>query len=511
MRKLVTGKQMKEIDAHAIREIGIPSLVLMERAALAAVSETERELKARGQELTLGSRVAVIVGSGNNGADGAAMARMWHLRGMSVTLVAVGNPDHRTEEMNTQLRILGKLGVFPVPWEDFAASGKCADDFALAVDALFGVGLSREVGGNYAAAVDWLNRRERAFVTAVDIPSGVDSATGAILGTAVRAEITVTFGFEKLGTFLFPGRSAAGKTVVRDIGFPDDDTFAGTPCFAMGPEDLLRVPKRKPDSHKGSYGRILIAAGSAGMCGAAYFSALAAYRTGAGLVKILTERENLPILQQLLPEALISAYDPEICVDEPEDFRDRIEKECAWADAIVLGPGLGKGRHVEKLAESIFLAAYVPIIVDADGLNAIAEYPHLMEFFTENVIVTPHIGEMSRLTGLDPEEIKADPVAAARNLSDEKGIICVLKDAVTVIARHDGKTVLSDSGSSAMAKGGSGDVLTGVIAALTALGLSEDDAACLGVYIHGRAGRMAGEARGEHSILAREITDYLMR
>lgn len=511
MRRLVTGRQMKKIDAHAIREIGIPSLVLMERAAHAAFLETEKELKVRGKALSETSKVLIVTGTGNNGADAVAMGRMWLLHGIPVTVACAGNPEHRTAEMNTQLSIVEKLGVTPVSWQSFREEALKADAYDLIVDGLFGVGLSRTVEGEFADAVDFINEREQAFVTAVDIPSGIDSATGAVLGTAVRADLTVTFGCEKLGTFLFPGRTFAGKTVTSDIGFPDYDGFEGTPCYAMEEADLRKVPVRKPNSHKGTYGKVLIAAGSRGMCGAAYFSALAAYRCGAGLVKILTEQANLPILQELLPEALISTYDAESTEDEPEEFRAQIETECAWADVIVLGPGLGKGRHVEKMVENIFLSAYVPIIVDADGLNAIAEYPHLMEFFTENVIVTPHIGEMSRLTGLDPDEIKADPVAAARNLSDENGVICVLKDAVTVIARHDGTTVLSDSGSSAMAKGGSGDVLTGVIAALIALGLSEDDAACLGVYLHGRAGRMAGEARGAHSILAREITDYLMK
>lgn len=505
MRHLVTGAQMKEIDAHAIREIGIPSLVLMERAALSCCDCAEKTFpecfrRERKQPLL------ILAGTGNNGADGVAMARIWTLRGYETAIVTVGDPSRYTPEMQEQLDIADRLGIPVTAWNDFEGG-----EFILAVDALFGVGLSRNVEGDFADAVSYLNARNSGTVVAVDLPSGVDSRIGAILGSAVRADLTVTFGLEKTGMVFYPGHGLCGRIEIADIGFPEYNGYSGDRFFAYDAEDLHRIPPRKADSHKGTYGKVLIAAGSEGMCGAAYFAALAAYRTGAGLVRLFTVRANVPVLQTLLPEAIITAYDPEEAMEEPENFRKMAEEACEWASVIVLGPGLGTGRHVEKLLQHILLSAYVPIILDADGLNAVAEYPHLAGYFTENVIITPHIGEMTRLTDLDAAEIKRDPVKCAKEYSEEHGVICVLKDSVTVVARHDGNVFLGDSGSGAMAKGGSGDVLAGTIAGLAALDLELDDAACLGVYIHGKAGTLAGIEKGEHSVLATEIADRLMR
>ena len=355
-----------------------------------------------------------------------------------------------------------------------------------------------------------VREQEPKAVVAVDIPSGVSSETGAALGEAAEADLTVTFGYEKLGMVFYPGRKLCGEIVIADIGFPAYTKYEGHTYFAYDPEDRNQIPKRRADANKGTYGKILIAAGSEGMCGAAYLSALAAYRMGAGLVKILTVRANVPILQNLLPEAILTPYDPEQAQTDPAGFKSLVEQECGWASAIVLGPGLGKEAHVASLVQNVLLSAYVPIIVDADGLNAVAQHPHLSGYFTENVIVTPHLGEMARLTGRSIEDLKRDLVESAVRYGEEKGVTCVLKDAVTVTAGRDGNVYIGDSGCAAMAKGGSGDVLTGVIAGLLALGFSEDEAAALGVFLHGRAGAAAACKKGEHSVLARDIADCLL-
>ena len=355
-----------------------------------------------------------------------------------------------------------------------------------------------------------MREQEPKAVVAVDIPSGVSSETGAAHGEAVEADLTVTFGYEKLGMVFYPGRKLCGEIVIADIGFPAYTKYEGHTYFAYDPEDQNQIPKRRADANKGTYGKILIAAGSEGMCGAAYLSALASYRMGAGLVKILTVRANVPILQNLLPEAILTPYDPEQAQTDPAGFKSLVEQECGWASAIVLGPGLGKEAHVASLVQNVLLSAYVPIIVDADGLNAVAQHPHLSGYFTENVIVTPHLGEMARLTGRSIEDLKRDLVESAVRYGEEKGVTCVLKDAVTVTAGRDGNVYIGDSGCAAMAKGGSGDVLTGVIAGLLALGFSEDEAAALGVFLHGRAGAAAACKKGEHSVLARDIADCLL-
>ena len=506
MRRLVTGKQMKEIDAYAIQTIGILSMVLMERAALAVADELMQEYQRRGRKPVLDARVLVFCGTGNNGADGAAIARILHLRGISVSIITVGDRSRWTGEMERQISIDEKLGI---AIEDFG--GYLPGRFDVAVDAMFGVGLSRELEGEFREAVVFLSGLKPEFTVAVDIPSGICSETGRILGAAVEADLTVTFGYEKVGTAIYPGKGYCGRVEVKDIGFPGYDGYSGTRFFTYDTSDLSRIPQRKQDSHKGTYGKVLIAAGSGGMCGAAYLSALAAYRTGAGLVKILTVETNVQILQTLLPEAIIASYPEGMEAEEPEAFRELVERECAWASVIVLGPGLGRGRHVVKLTEYVLLSAYVPIILDADGLNTVAEYPHLSEFFTENVNVTPHLGEMARLTGQEVETLKEDLPGAAVAYCEDKGVTCVLKDAVSVVAGKDGSVFINSSGCGAMAKAGSGDVLTGLIAGLIALGLQEDEAASLGVWLHGLAGDRAAKRKGDHSILAREIADSIMQ
>lgn len=504
MRKLVTGRQMKAVDAHAIQEIGIPSMVLMERAALACADELEKRVLACKPKDTY--RIASFCGTGNNGADGVAVARILKLRGYDTCIVTVGDESRYTEEMAAQLEIAERLEI-PV---DTYYTGM-DPDFDIVVDAVFGVGLSRDVTGEFAEALNFIEDSHLEYIMAVDIPSGLSSETGAVLGTAVKCDLTVTFGLEKVGMAVYPGKALCGEVVIADIGFPDFDDYEGRRYVTYDREDLVRIPERRSDANKGTYGKVLICAGSAGMCGAAYLSAKAAYRTGAGLVRILTPEVNVPILQTLLPEAIITPYNVSEACEEPEKLKLIVEDAVGWATAVVVGPGIGRDTYVKNLLEYVLLSAYVPIIIDADGLNTISDYPYLLNYFTENVIITPHLKEMSRLTGKDIPELKEDLPESAALFSEEHGIITVLKDAATVVARKDGSVYINGSGCAAMAKGGSGDVLTGAIAGLISLGFSEDDAAAMGVYIHGLAGEKAGLEKGMHSVLAGEIADALMQ
>ena len=269
----------------------------------------------------------------------------------------------------------------------------------------------------------------------MDIPSGISSDTGKVMGAAVRADVTVTFGIKKLGQVLFPGRESCGHLLVKDVGFvPERDAERERHVQMLDNEDLARIPARMPDSNKGTYGKVLVMAGAKNMAGAACLSARAAYRMGAGLVKIFTPEENRIIVQEKLPEAVLSTYDTEEAEKNPEGFARRIARETEWADVIVLGPGIGMEDYARCMVENVLKDAYVPIILDADALNLAAEYRELTGYFTENIIVTPHMKEMSRLTGIQIEEIKNDPIRAAREFADHYGVVCVLKDAATVIA-----------------------------------------------------------------------------
>lgn len=529
MRYLVSGKEMKEIDRRSIGEFGIPSLVLMERAALAVSREAERLLSCGGvtepeagieqemkelpknkMERRMSARGIVwsVCGFGNNGADGVAAARMLFLRGYLVSILLPAASGHMSGEMEIQLDIAKKLGI-PVYTLDEFIPGVCD----LIIDAVFGIGLTRPVEGVYAELIRFMMSQKEehgAKIVSVDIPSGINSETGAVLGCAVDADATVTFGEMKLGQVLFPGREACGRLKVADIGFvPEKIETAETHALAHTKGDLRRIPKRLAYSHKGTYGKILVIAGSKNMAGAACFAAKAAYRTGAGLVKVLTVEENRLVIQEKLPEAILSTYDSEWASQDPEGFKEYIQLQTEWADAIVLGPGIGTDECSRGLVETVLGNAYVPIILDADAINLAARYPYLKNYFTENIILTPHLLECARLTGKSVDDIRGNLIAAAKEISEQYSVTCVLKDAATVTARKDGKIFVNTSGSPAMAKGGSGDVLCGVIAGLLGLGLEESEAASLGVYIHGLAGERAAEKYGVHSVLAGELADQI--
>lgn len=536
MRYTVTGTQMKQIDRHTIEEIGIPSVVLMERAALAVAeavcamlggklqvasslpgnrTEAASGLHAEAVPLRMAKpQVLIACGTGNNGADGIAVGRILQARGCEVTMVLAGNLDHATEEHRLQQHIAENLGLKLVKAEDIETADQLPGGCEVMVDALFGIGLERPIEGGYRKLMELLKEvkvRSGAKVVAVDIPSGIHADTGEVMGIALPADVTVTFGYEKSGLLLYPGRSYAGRVEIAEIGFAEMSLeAAGRDAAVLEPEDLNNLPERQADGNKGTFGKVLLIAGSVGMSGAAYLSALAAYRTGAGLVKVLTVPENRPILQAGLPEAIVEVYDPEAVLPDGS-FDAFLESQCDWADVIVMGPGLGQDSYVESLVEMVLSHAYVPVVLDADGLNAVAEHPHLTRYFTENIILTPHMGEMSRLTGMAVPELKADPLQAARDYSSRHSVVCVMKDAATVIAEKEGAAYINASGCSAMAKAGSGDVLTGVIAGLLARGMECVEAAAYGVYLHGLAGEAAAEALGANSLLARDIAEHLSR
>ena len=500
MRYVTTGKQMKEIDRYTMEEIGIPSMVLMERAAWAFVEEIRGALKKT-------DRIWVACGTGNNGADGVAAARMLTLEGFRPVILLAGDAERGTEEFKAQLAIARKLGVPVFETEDFIP-GKCE----VILDAVFGVGLSRPIEGAYREFMEMLAAQSPRFTAAIDVPSGIHSDSGQVMGIALKADVTVTFGYEKLGCLLYPGRLYCGRLVTADIGFPKsalEQGMAGGEKYAMALDDgdLGEIPRRQRDANKGTYGKLLIVAGSKGMSGAAYMSALAAYRTGAGLCRILTDEENRAILQGQIPEAVLLTYDGARAEADGEAFKEMVAGAVKQATAIVLGPGLGRSEASRLLVETVLEQAFVPVVLDADGLNLVAEHPHFTNYFTENIIVTPHVGEMARLTKKSAEEIKADPVGTARTYADIYGVTCVLKDAATVIAGRDGELYINQSGCPAMAKAGSGDVLSGVIAGLLALGLEDVKAAAMGVCLHGKAGEAAAERTGSHGLLAHETAD----
>ncbi len=478
---------MKAADSYTIREKKIPSLILMERAARTFV-ETVME-----RSLDL-SNVCVVCGSGNNGGDGFAIARLLLEKGGCVTAVMAGNPDHCTEETLRQMELFREAG-------GTVGNSFEEGEYSILIDAVFGAGLSRRVEGDYLACIEAMNR-SGGVKLAVDVPSGVSTTTGEVATSAFRADLTVSFQCAKLGCVLYPGRDYAGEVTVTDIGV-DTSVLEGDreAAYALEEKDIkTMLPKRRPNSHKGDYGKALIIAGSRGMAGAAYLAALAAYRTGAGLVQIYTPEENRTILQTLLPEAIIRCYD---FFDEKELLR-----LLNWADVVSIGSGLGTSDKSRRILQTTLENVQVPCVVDADGLNLLAEHSrYLSRLPHDQFVFTPHMKEMSRIVKKPVEELQRNRMEILTQFTGEARITCVLKDARTCICRQGEHPYVNLSGNAAMAKAGSGDVLAGVITGLIAQGMTCFDGAVLGVYLHGLAGEAAREEKGIYSVLARDLAD----
>ena len=492
MQLWVNAAQMKAADQYTIQKLGVPSLELMEHAAQACVQVLEDE------KVDL-SHVCVVCGSGNNGGDGFAIARILQNNRYSVETFCVGNPEHYTEETQEQMHRLQECGgkiTYGMPQED---------SYSVIIDAVFGVGLSRKVEGRYRQVIEQMNRM-RGTKFAVDIPSGLSATTGCILGCAFKADYTVTFQLKKIGLELSQGRTMAGRVIVPDIGISTDSICEDQEIVRTAGKDIYRkmLPDRPEDSNKGTYGRLLVIAGSKGMAGAAYLNAHAAYMTGAGLVRIYTSSDNREILQTLLPEAIITTYE--------EYNKEELLSLLTWADSVCIGSGLGMSRLSEKILKTVIEYVKVPCLIDADGLNLLAENKNYLNQMAERrFVITPHMKEMSRLTGISVEELKADRIQILKDFSSRYRITCVLKDSRTLIASEEKGIRMNLTGNSAMAKAGSGDVLAGVISGWMVQEKEAEDAAELGTYIHGLSGDLAKFEKGVYSVMARDLIEYISK
>lgn len=494
MYQALMAAQMKECDTYMIEDIGIPSAVLMERASLAVAEDVLSY--ADHKEIPAGKlRVLSVCGSGNNGGDGVAAARILYLKGITASLYLAGNPDHQSAEMTRQLEIASKIGIKALKSPDFSS-------YDVIIDAIFGIGLNREVGGSYRKLIEKINR-SGSYIISVDIPSGISADSGRVLGIAVRADRTVTMQAVKRGLLLYPGASYAGLTVRADIGIMTHDF----PTAAYVPEekDLSLLPQRDCSGNKGTFGKILVIAGSKNMSGASYFTSLAALRMGVGMVRILTPEENRCILQQMLPEAMLTTYSSET------EAVSKIDGLLTWADVIACGPGLTTSVLAKNIVKTVLLKSALPLVLDADGLNCLAGNPDLLKGYRGTLIITPHIGEMSRLCGAQTERLKEDPTGYAKTFAHEYQLTCVLKDARTVTATPDGKVYINIYGNDGMATAGSGDVLTGIAAACLARGADPAKAGALAVLIHALAGDAAMKVKGRSGLLAQDLTDGIQQ
>ena len=495
--EIITGsEQMKNADLRTSEEFHISSDVLMERAAM----ELRGALEAAVKDL---SCVLIVCGPGNNGGDGFALGRLLTEKNIETDCVLIGSREKCSELEEKQIKTLEALGkgiLYEIPIPD--------KRYDAVVDALFGVSLNRDLEGEFLEAVQRINqfKEKGAFVLSVDIASGINADTGEIMGGAVNADMTLACGYKKIGSLIFPGAQYSGKVVAANIGIPRRAVENSDALTAFEPYEI-HLLARYADSNKGSYGKVLFVCGSKEVCGAAILAAKAALKCGAGMVRIFTHELNRNAIITSLPEALITTYSTDIADDE---LFGRLEEALKWSSAVVAGCGLGTGSLSKNIMQKLVNSANVPktAVFDADALNIIAADEELLYsgIFEKKggrrIIFTPHVGEMSRLTGKSIEEIKADSINTAKIYARHHNVTLCLKDARTVTAMAGGRSaVLNLNGNNGMATAGSGDVLSGIIGAL-------GDAA-LGVAVHGAAGDIARDAHGLHAMTASDIIEAI--
>ena len=507
MRVLNTA-QMREADRRTIHEIGIPSIVLMENAGRQAVAAMEAAF-----EDLAASRVAVLCGRGNNGGDGFVVARTLIQRGVETSVFLIGSVSEVQGDARTNIEVLGRIGLTVVEitsaqdWElHFSEISECD----VLVDAMLGTGFRGTLTGLLQTVVADVNGLG-VPVVAIDLPTGLSADVAEMEGDAIEATMTVTLAAPKIPLVFPPAESHAGDLVIADIGIPHPviEELDG-PYLELLTRERMRgiVPARASDSHKGDFGRVLIVAGSRGRTGAAHLAALGALRSGAGLVTVATPRDCLPIIASMGPEYMTEPLD-----ETPSGGIDFASLDRLFeldADVIAVGPGIGRDPATAAFVHGLLERAGVPVVLDADALNAFSGDPdRLVGRDGVDVIVTPHPGEMARLLGIPIEAVQSDRLEHARRFAASHRLHVVLKGHRTVIAGPDGRTFVNLTGNAGMATGGTGDLLTGMIAAWVAQLLDAEAACKLAVYLHGTAGDLAEADEGEAALIATDVAGRL--
>jgi hydroxyethylthiazole kinase-like uncharacterized protein yjeF len=505
--RVLNSAQMREADRRTIEDIGIPSLVLMENAGRQVVAAME----AIHGDL-LDRQVAVLCGRGNNGGDGFVVARTLAQRGVDVSVFVIGQISDVRGDARVNLDILGRLGLTVVEvadgqaWELHVSEVR---DCNLIVDAIFGTGLNAPVTGLIESVITDINASTIPVVS-IDLPSGLSADSCDPIGESIEAETTVTLAAPKLPLVLPPAEMRAGDIVIADIGIPADviNAIDGPRVELLtrsGARELLAP--RTPDSHKGDYGHVLIVAGSRGRTGAAHLSGVGALRSGAGLVTVATPADCQVVVAGLAPEYMTH---PLATSDEGLD-QDGVDQILEMArDVVVIGPGLGQVAGTKRFVKALVDRATMPLVIDADGLNAFSDDPdRLAGREGRDVIITPHPGEMARLVGMSTDEVQASRLEIARNFATAHHVYVVLKGHRTLIATPDEKVFINPTGNAGMATGGTGDVLSGMIAAWLGQLLDAEAACKLAVYLHGMAGDLAEADEGEVAMTATDLAGHL--
>lgn len=558
MEYLLTAQEMSDADRFTSNTIGIPSIVLMERAALAVAEAVRADFPLPGSSRRKPVRIAVAAGKGNNGADALAAGRILLDAGYEVDfysekLYADVVSCTPASNLDTQLAVLASYGAVLHPLQEIipaedtlsAAPSDVSPDAPLKytdvlLDGLFGTGLSREITGTAADVIRAINDQRLEYgaaVYAIDIPSGISASTGEVLGTAVEADVTVTFAFYKRGHFLYPGTRFCGRVLRRDIGITTR-SLSQPWCFTFLEDPLADVlPQRTPSGNKGTFGKVLVIAGSRGVCGAALLCAKAALRAGAGMVRIYTQESNREILQKLLPEAMCSTYGDVLT----EADLQTLSRDLSWADVAAIGPGIGRTDQGLRLLTAVLHCAadrkdkghnkeharLRGLVIDADALRLIADSaplhaapqtsstPNLYALLSEAgtnlpIILTPHAAECAALLHTDLDTLQENRFSLLPEFAKAHHCVLLGKDARTLVAGWKAPGLyLNTSGNDGLATAGSGDVLTGITASLLAQGMDGFPAACAAAYLHGRLADLLLQKQSAGSIMAGDLIEAL--
>jgi hydroxyethylthiazole kinase-like uncharacterized protein yjeF len=503
--RLSTAQQMREIDETAIEEIGIPGVKLMETAGR-SVAEVAADYLGEVER----KRVIIFCGKGNNGGDGFVVGRYLTEWGAKVECFLLGKKTEIRGDAQVNLERAERMGI-AVAEIDSAEQLDPELQADLLVDGIFGTGFKGEIGGEIGRVVEKLNRLETLKIS-IDTPSGLDCDTGKAASNCFRADVTVTLALPKLGQLVFPGKSHCGRIYVADIGMPREAVDdAEIQLNVLTPSEVTSMlPKRPPDGHKGTFGKLLVIAGSVGMTGAAILTSLSALKAGCGMVILGCPASLNDIFESKMTEVMTKPL-PEVRKKRVLAKRSlgEIRQLLKWADTVALGPGLGQHFETVELVQRFVATLKHPVVIDADGLNALAKSVEILRNRKTPTIITPHVGELSRLIGYSIDVIEANRIQIARETARNFGLILVLKGAPTIIAEPGEEVWINPTGNDAMATAGCGDVLTGVIASCLTQGMKPLEAAVCGVYIHGLAGDLAAGDRGHFGTIAGDIMEMV--
>ncbi len=498
--KISNVTEMRELDRTAIETYGIPEELLMENAGDALYFVILNKMGISGR------RFAVFCGIGNNGGDGFVVARKLHSNGGLVKVYILGDQRKYRGAAKLNLSILKRLPVEIMEIEDASSVRSDIVHCHAVVDAILGTGLEREVKGLYAGVIEHINNSGKTVFSA-DIPSGVAGNTGEVMGVAVKADTTVTFGLPKLGNLLFPGYGLCGELFVTHISFPPELYDSSDLKVAISPE--IDLPPRNPDAHKGSVGQVLFIAGAASYYGAPYFSALSFLKAGGGYARLAAPASMTPFLAGKGSEIVLLPQSETETGSIAAENREKLLELGNKMDMVVMGPGLSLDGKTQGLIRDLARGLKVPLLLDGDGITAVSSDLEILKTRKEKTVLTPHPGEMARITGIDTNKILHDRTGILQKATEALDSIIVLKGAHSLVGLPDGRVFMNMSGNAGMATAGSGDVLTGTVAALFGAGLSIEDAVLKGVFLHGVAGDLAAASKGMDGITAQDILEHL--